>query len=136
MAKNQKGKARNPKPKTARPSSSNSNRGETMKSNSNVMGYLPNDTPPTRAADFVRLPTRIDDVPRNCAGCGYLWFSHWNCLDHFRCRHDRRPSAGKVEDWQIHSVILRIKFQLHCSVPGNCPANDWQRTSIRCASSR
>src|SRR5688500_9402699 len=46
MAKNQKGKARNTKPKTARSSSSNSNRGETMKANSNVMGYLPNDTPP------------------------------------------------------------------------------------------
>src|SRR5687768_2219012 len=46
MAKNQKGKARNTKPKTVRSSSSNSNRGETMKVNSNVMGYLPNDTPP------------------------------------------------------------------------------------------
>jgi len=46
MAKNQKGKARNTKPKPARSSSANSNRGEKMKANSNVMGYLPNDTPP------------------------------------------------------------------------------------------
>src|SRR5215207_2095288 len=46
MAKNQKGKARNTKSKTVRPSSASSNRGETIKSNSNVMGYLPNDTPP------------------------------------------------------------------------------------------
>ena len=46
MAKNQKGKARNVKPKTARSNSANSNRGEKMKSNSNVIGYLPNDTPP------------------------------------------------------------------------------------------
>jgi len=47
MAKNQKGKAKSSRTKTVKSNMAGSSRGETiMKSNSNVMGYLPNDTPP------------------------------------------------------------------------------------------
>ena len=47
MAKNQKGKAKSARTKTAKSNTAVSRRGETvMKSNSNVMGYLPNDSPP------------------------------------------------------------------------------------------
>src|ERR671919_607303 len=47
MAKNQKGKGKTAKTKTAKSNMAISNRGETiMKSNSNLIGYLPNDSPP------------------------------------------------------------------------------------------
>lgn len=46
MAKNQKGKAKSSRTKTVKSNMASSNRGETMSTNKNIMGYMPNDTPP------------------------------------------------------------------------------------------
>src|SRR5262245_15244325 len=46
MAKNQKGKAKSSRTKTVKSNRTSSNRGETMSTNKNIMGYMPNDTPP------------------------------------------------------------------------------------------
>src|SRR6185295_17470338 len=47
MAKKQKGKTRTTRTATAKSNTAKSNRGETMKANTKIMGYMPNDMPPT-----------------------------------------------------------------------------------------